>query len=198
MTDTVPTIDPPRTALLVMDYQVALLDSLEGADALLDGMAQAIADVRRAGGHIGFVRVAFADEDLAAMPATSRMAAAVATRGSTLHADAPTSAIHHRVAPQPGDIVVRKVRVGAFSTTDLAARLDALGVDTLVLAGIATSGVVLSTIRDASDRDYRVFVVADACADPDPEVHQFLIGKVFPRQAHIVTVADLPELLGLE
>ena len=197
MTDAVPTIDPRRAVLLVMDYQVALLDHLEGADELLDGLAEAIADMRRAGGHVGYVRVAFTDGDLAAIPATSRMAAAVATRATTLHADAPTSVIHDRVAPEPGDIVVRKVRVGAFSTTDLAAQLDALGVDTLLLAGIATSGVVLSTLRDASDRDYRVFVVADACADPDPEVHELLIGKVFPRQAHVVTLADLPGLLGL-
>ena len=197
MTDAVPTIDPHRTALLVMDYQVALLDPMEGADELLDGVAEAIAEVRRAGGHVGYVRVAFTDEDLAAIPATSRMAAAVATRGTALHAEAATSVIHDRVAPEPGDIVVRKVRVGAFSTTDLGAQLDALGIDTLLLAGIATSGVVLSTLRDASDRDYRVYVVADACADPDPEVHEFLIGRVFPRQAHVVTLADLPGLLGL-
>ena len=61
--------------------------------------------------------------------------------------------------------------------------------DTLVLAGISTSGVVLSTLRQAADLDYRLTVLADACADTDPEVHRVLTEKVFPRQA-LVTTAD--------
>ncbi|HEY3883138.1 MAG TPA: isochorismatase family protein, partial [Trebonia sp.] len=61
--------------------------------------------------------------------------------------------------------------------------------DTLVLAGISTSGVVLSTLRQAADLDYRLIVLEDACADRDDEVHRVLTGKVFPRQA-VVTTAD--------
>ena len=87
-------------------------------------------------------------------------------------------------------------RVGAFSTTDLDAQLRGRGIDTLILAGISTSGVVLSTVRDASDRDYRVLVLADATADPDPGVHEFLIGRIFPRQADVITVGELEGLLS--
>ena len=58
-----------------------------------------------------------------------------------------------------------------------------------MLAGISTSGVVLSTLRQAADLDYRITVLADACADPDPEVHRVLTEKVFPRQA-LVTTTD--------
>jgi nicotinamidase-related amidase len=60
----------------------------------------------------------------------------------------------------------------------------------LVLAGIATSGVVLSTLRQAADLDYRLTVLADGCLDADPEVHQVLLGKVFPRQAEVTGVAE--------
>jgi nicotinamidase-related amidase len=67
--------------------------------------------------------------------------------------------------------------------------LRAAGADTLVLAGIATSGVVLSTLRQAADLDYRLTVLADACADRDEEVHRVLTEKVFPRQA-LVTTTD--------
>ena len=56
--------------------------------------------------------------------------------------------------------------------------------------------MVLSTVRDASDRDYRVFVLADASADRDPEVHDFLTGKIFPARAHVITVADFDALLS--
>jgi len=91
---------------------------------------------------------------------------------------------------------VRKTRVGAFSTTDLDAQLKARSVTTLILTGISTSGVVLSTVRDAADRDYRLFVVADATADPQPDVHAMLIDKVFPGQAQVIEVADAERLLN--
>lgn len=90
---------------------------------------------------------------------------------------------------------MRKVRFGAFaSDTDLRAELRVRGVDTLVLAGLSTGGVVLTTLRQAADEDYRLFVLADATADPDPEVHRVLIEKVFPHQADIVTTAELTAL----
>ena len=153
--------------------------------------------MRRAGGHVGYVRVAFEDADLEAIPADQPDGrSAWRTSAEAFHNDSPTTAVHDRVAPQDGDIIVRKVRVGAFSTTDLDAQLRERGVDTLILAGISTSGVVLSTVRDASDRDYRVVVLADATADPEAEVHAFLIERIFPRQADVITVAELEGLLS--
>jgi nicotinamidase-related amidase len=99
------------------------------------------------------------------------------------------SEIHAAVAARPGDVVVTKHRVSAFAGTDLEIVLRANGIETLILTGIATSGVVLSTIRHAADADYRLIVVADCCADPDPEVHRVLIEKVFARPA-TVTMAE--------
>jgi nicotinamidase-related amidase len=196
MTETLPSLDPRRTALVVMDYQVALIDNFDERDALVASMAEAIATVRAAGGQVAYVRVAFEDADLEAVPATSMMAPTIATRGKDLHNDSPASAIHPGVAPEPGDIVVRKTRVGAFSTTDLHAQLQARGITTLVLAGISTSGVLLSTVRDAHDRDYRLLVLGDVSADPQPGVHDFLIERILPRQADVITVADLGGLLS--
>jgi nicotinamidase-related amidase len=186
-------IDPASTALLVMDYQPGILARLDDPDPLLSTVATAIAIVRARGGHVGYVRVAFTDEDLARIPERSPMAPA-AGRGAAMHADAPETQVHGRLAPHHGDIVVRKTRVGAFSTTDLDQQLRDRGITTLMLAGIATSGVVLSTIRDAADRDYRIVVLADACADRDPEVHAFLIEKIFPRQSQVTTVAQLDDM----
>ena len=78
----------------------------------------------------------------------------------------------------PGDIVVRKTRVGAFHGTDLDDRLRERGTDTVVLVGVQTSGVVLTAVREAADRDYRILVVADACADSDHDRHDFLLRRV--------------------
>ena len=165
---------------------------------LLGRVAQAIELVRNRGGQIGYVRVAFEDADYAAIPATSMMGTRVAGAGRAFHADSPSTAIDDRIAPQPGDMLVRKTRVGAFSTTDLDDQLRQRGVDTLLLAGLSTSGVLLSTVRDAHDRDYRVFVVADLSADPEPGVHDFLTQRIFPRQAYVITSADLDDLLAAD
>lgn len=190
-----PKLDPRRTALLVMDYQRGILSRIEDSDDLAAKARQAIDTLREAGATIGYVRVAFADEDLAAMPEDAPMARVKQMR-EAMHADSPASQIDERVAPQEGDIVVRKTRVGAFGTTDLDEQLRARGVDTLVLAGISTSGVTISTLCDAHDRDYRLFVLTDATADPDPEMHTFMIERYFPKRAEIIEVADLEALLA--
>jgi nicotinamidase-related amidase len=197
MTDAPSPIDPRHTALLVMDYQPGILSRLPDAETLLERTADAIDIVRRSGGQVGYVRVAFEDADYAAIPATNKMAANVAAAGEAFHSDSPTSAVDEQVAPQTGDIVVRKIRVGAFSTTDLDEQLRERGIDTLILAGLSTSGVVLSTVRDGADRDYRLLVLADACADPQPNVHEFLLEYVFPRQGDVITIAELPDLLAV-
>lgn len=188
-------IDPSTTALMVMDYQAGIVSSLPDAQPLLERANTAIADARDHGAHVGWVRVAFTDDDFDAIPPTSMFAAmATPERRAAMHADAPTSQIDSRLAPQHDDISVRKIRVGAFTTTDLAGQLARRGVDTLVLAGISTSGVVLSTVREAMDRDYRIVVLEDACADPEQATHEFLTGTLFPRHTTVTTVAGLHEL----
>jgi nicotinamidase-related amidase len=189
-------LDPRRTALLVMDYQPGILDRVEDADALAGRAATAIATMREAGSTIGYVRVAFTDADFDAMPDSAPMARVKQMPRGSMHADSPGTQVDPRVAPEDGDIVVRKTRVGPFGTTDLDEQLRGLGIDTLVLAGISTSGVLLSAVRDGHDRDYRLFVLADASADPDPENHELLTRKIFPRQAEVIEVADLEGLLG--
>ena len=77
-----------------------------------------------------------------------------------------------------------KHRISPFIGTDLETpKLRANGVDTLVLAGVHTSGVVLSTVRHAGDLDYRLVVVRDCCADPDAQLHAILLESVIARQA---------------
>lgn len=188
-------LDPRRTALLVMDYQVGLLHRVPDVGNLLDRVNTAIGEVRARGGHIGWVRVGFADADFDGIPASSVMARlATPDRRAELHAEAATSEIHGSLDRQPGDISVRKTRVGAFSTTDLGDQLQERGITTLLLAGISTSGVVLSTVREAMDRDYRIIVLDDASADPDPATHEFLTGTLFPRHAAVIDVDDVPKL----
>jgi nicotinamidase-related amidase len=94
------------------------------------------------------------------------------------------------ITPEGGDVVVTKRRVSAFTGSDLEVVLRAGEIRHLVLCGIATSGVVLSTVREAADKDYQLTVLADLCADTDAEVHSVLTGKVFTRQARVMSAAE--------
>jgi nicotinamidase-related amidase len=192
-TETVEPIDPSTTALLIMDYQNGIFERVENGDALLAGAKRAIDLVREHGGTIGYVRVGFADGEAPTGTMGQRIGREAAL--TMFHADSPATQIHDVIAPQSGDVVVRKTRVGPFGTTDLDEQLQAKGIDTLVLAGISTSGVVLSAVRDGHDRDYRLLVLSDLCADPQADVHEFLIERIFPRQAEVITSEELPGLL---
>jgi nicotinamidase-related amidase len=187
-------LDPKRTALLVMDFQQGIVQRMPDIEQLLERVRAAIADVREHGGTIGYVRVAFTEQDWAAIPATAMFSSVGQNR--LMHHEDPSTAIHDALAPEPGDIVVRKIRVGAMFTTDLDRQLRDHGIDTLVLAGLSTSGVVLSTVIEATDRDYKLYVLSDGTDDPDAEVRDFLLGKVFPRRAEIIDTGTLRALLG--
>ncbi|GAA1652050.1 cysteine hydrolase family protein [Actinoplanes couchii] len=171
-----------RTALLVMDVQPAVTDRYPDAD-YLPRLATAVGAARDAGLPVIFVVVGFR-AGAPEVAAHNRMFGGLAGR------DLPASPtdVHPAVAPLPGEAIVVKRRVSGFAGSDLDMLLRASGIDHLVLTGIATSGVVLSTLRQAADLDYRLTVLADGCLDNDPEVHRVLTGKVFPMQADVTTV----------
>jgi nicotinamidase-related amidase len=176
------------TALLVMDVQQSIVDRFAEDEGYLARLATAVEAARGAGIRVIYVTVAFR----AGYPEVSernKSFAAISGTGRFTEGD-PGSAIHPAVAPESGDVIVTKRRVSAFAGSDLEHVLRAGDIDSLVLAGIATSGVVLSTLRQAADLDYRLTVLADGCLDSDAEVHRVLLEKVFPRQADVVRVAD--------
>jgi nicotinamidase-related amidase len=183
------------TAIVILDYQPALLGFLADSDAFVTTACAAADALRDAGGKVAFVRVAFTEEDYARFPTTSVMGQRVKGNRPGLDAESPTAALHGGLAPHDTDWVLRKTRVGAFSTTNLDTILRSAGIDTVVLAGVHTSGAVLTTVREAHDLDYQVLVLADACADPDRDVHEFLIEHIIPRQGRIVATTQL--LAGL-
>jgi len=95
-------------------------------------------------------------------------------------------AIHPALGPEPGDIVITKHRVSAFVGTDLEMILRAKEIHTIVLFGIATSGVVLSRLLKACDADFQTIVIADCCTDSDAELHRALMDRFFPRRGQVV------------
>ena len=187
-------IDRTRTAVLIMDYQAEVVAGFAtDQDALVQRAAQVLTHARGAGLKVIYIVVSFRPGYPEVSPRNARFSAVRQTGRFVAQAG---SDVHPAVAPQPGDIIVAKHRVGAFAGTDLDMILRANDIETLVLFGIATSGVVLSTLRHAADADYRVVVLKDCCSDSDPEVHRVLVDKVFPRQATVSTAAEFLQALG--
>ena len=175
-----------ETSLLGMDIQNGLVARVpDSGEVLLATLARATTAARDHGIPVVYVRVAFRPGGAEISPRNRAFSALGTTTPMLL--DDPATQVHPAVAPEDGDVVVVKKRVSAFTGSDLEVVLRSLGATSLVLAGIATSGVVLSTLRQAADLDYGLTVLADGCADADPEVHRVLLEKVFPRQAAVVT-----------
>ena len=195
MDEAVPNVDAAQTALVLMDFQPAVLGTVAESDtaALLANAEKALTWARSAGLTVAHVRVAFQDADYRAIPQRNRAFAPL--RGGGMMADgSPECEIIESLRPQGDEIVVRKTRFGSFSTTNLSSRLREAGIESLILAGISTSGVVLSTVRDAADQDFQIYVLADACADGNPHVHSLLTEAVFPHQAYVISTAQLDQL----
>ena len=174
-------------ALLLMDFQAGVVERL-GTPEVVGAARTALEAARRHGLPVVFVRVGFRAGAPEASPRNKSFAAVTAR--PDMGQDDPGTQVVDDLAPTAQEVVVVKRRVSAFTGSDLEVVLRAAGVDHLVLSGIATSGVVLSTVREAADRDYGLTVLSDACADGDAEVHRVLTEKVFPRQADVLTVSQ--------
>jgi nicotinamidase-related amidase len=173
-------------ALLVMDVQGATVAMLkEDSEKLLDGLSKTIEVARNKNILVIYVVVGFR-KGYPEVSATNKGFTTLRTSGRNFDTEEGTK-VDARVAPQSNDIIVTKKRISAFAGSDLEVVLRANGIQHMVLTGIATSGVVLSTLREAADKDYQLTVLSDCCADADEEVHRVLTTKIFPRQADVIT-----------
>lgn len=137
-----------------------------------------------------FVRVAFRPGYPEASPANRGFSAIAKGRGDEFSEQSEATQVHPGLRPLPDAPIVLKKRVSASAGSDLDILLRSLEVTRIVLTGISTSVVVLSTLREASDRGYQLTVLSDGCADSDEEVHRVLITKIFPRQAEVTTIDE--------
>jgi nicotinamidase-related amidase len=169
-----------KTALLVMDVQHGIVDRLDNKDEYLAQLKATIDSAHQKHVLVIYVVVGFR----AGFPEVSSHNKSFSSLKESLSANLVDP--KPSVVPTKEDIVVVKRRVSAFSGSDLKVLLRARDIEHLVLTGIATSGVVLSTIREAADKDFQLTVLSDLCADFDAEVHSVLLEKVFPRQAEVM------------
>ena len=183
------------TMLLLCDYQNGIL-AMQG---LADGGAGLVATANRAADlargkniPVGFVRVAFraghpevCERNRLFKLVKQHNMLVDGTEGAALHSD---------LKVLEGEPVFTKTRAGAFSTTDLLAYLRANCITKLVLAGVATGGVILTTVREAFDLDFELTVLSDGCADRLQDQGDALIKLVLPNQCTVCTVEEWGQL----
>lgn len=172
-----------------MDYQDEIVASYDTA-ALVPRVNTVIAAARQAHVPVIFVVVGFRPGHPEISPANKGFSAAKQA-GRLVN---PT--VLSALGPLPTEPVAIKKRVSAFAGSDLDMLLRGYGARHLILCGISTSGVVLSTVRAAADMDFELTVISDCCADSDPEVHNLLLQKVLARQARITDAATIVAELG--
>jgi nicotinamidase-related amidase len=175
-----------KTALLLMDMQNAIINMAGGNPAFIGKVKQAKEAARKGGIPVIYVVVNFRPDFPEVSPRNKTFSRLKS--GAMQLIDNPTAMeIISELAPEKQDVVVTKRRVSAFAGSDLEVVLRAQGIEHIVLAGIAVSGVVLSTLREAADKDYEITVLSDCCFDSDEEVSRVLMEKVFTKQANVVT-----------
>jgi nicotinamidase-related amidase len=183
--------DIAHTAVVAMDCQAGIVSIYaKPPEEFVERASSVLRAARVAGIPVIHVQAGFR----AGLPeVSSRNKLFAAIKSSSQHQklfDGAAGAVHPALGPEPDDIVVTKHRVNAFTGTDLEMILRAKEIESIVLFGIATSGVVLSTLLHACDADYRVTVIADCCADLDAELYAVLLTRLFPQRAEILSAAE--------
>jgi nicotinamidase-related amidase len=188
-------INKASSALLVMDCQEGIVGALTPTERqrLMPVLQRAMASARSAGVPVIHVVVGFREGHpeigntgwFKTVKETGRM-----------KIGSPEAQICKEVLPQPGDLIVTKKRMSAFTGSDLEQVLKGRGITTIILTGVSSVGVVESTARDAVDMDLDIVVLGDGCADRDPVVNEAALKHLLPRIASVVNTEEFVTALG--
>ncbi|KWF03214.1 isochorismatase family cysteine hydrolase [Burkholderia pseudomultivorans] len=186
-----PAITPARTALLVMHYQTDILGLFPSVAPTLLANTRALCDAARAGGvAVYFANLRFSPGYPEVSP-LNKNGQGIKQLGLFID-DAPSP----ELARRDDEPLIVAHRASVFFGTDLQARLAAQRIDTLIMVGIASTGVVLSSVAHASDADFRLYTVKDCCYDPDPVVHEHLFATAFETRTTVLSLDDALRMLA--
>jgi len=187
----IPPIVPAQTALVVMHYQTDILGLFPSVAPALLANTRKLCDAARAKGvSVYFANLRFTPGYPEVSP-RNKNGQGIKQLGRFI--DDRTSP---ELGQQPHEPLIIAHRASVFFGTDLQVRLSAQGVDSLIMVGVASTGVVLSSVAHASDADFRLYTVKDCCYDPDPVVHEHLFATAFETRTTVLSLADALLLLA--
>ncbi|KVE32812.1 cysteine hydrolase [Burkholderia vietnamiensis] len=186
-----PPLVPAQTALIVMHYQTDILGLFPSVAPTLLANTRRLCDAARAGDvHVCFANLRFSPGYPEVSP-RNKNGQGIKQLGRFVD-DGPCP----ELGRLDGEPLIAAHRASVFFGTDLQARLVARGIDTLILVGIASTGVVLSSVAHASDADFRLYTVKDCCYDPDPIVHEHLFATAFETRTTVLSLEQALRLLA--
>lgn len=182
----------PRPALLLVDFARGYFDDRSPLRAPVEAARAKSAELAGIARQIGipviFTRVEYPlDRDAEPARLFRRKIAGLAC----WEVGNPMGAFTPELAPQTGDLIITKQFPSAFFDTNLAEQLRALKVDTVVVAGLTTSGCVRSSALDALCHGFAPLVVSDACGDRDVRIHEANLFDLGAKYADVVTTAEI-------
>jgi maleamate amidohydrolase len=191
MSSQIPAIAPAQTALVVMHYQTDILGLFPSVAPALLANTRKLCDAARAKGvSVYFANLRFSPGYPEVSP-LNKNGQGIKQLGLFVD-DQPSP----ELAQQANESLIIAHRASVFFGTDLEARLSAQGADSLIMVGIASTGVVLSSVAYASDADFRLYTVKDCCYDPDQVVHEHLFSTAFDSRTTVLSLADALLLLA--
>lgn len=183
-------LDPRTTALVLIDLQNAILSRETKPYTAVEVVerSRAMAEAFRARGAV-VVYVHVSLNEILSLPADEP---------TVLPKDVPAAAseIADAAGMQSGDLLISKRHWGAFAKTELESELRSRGIETVVLAGIATNMGVESTLRQGTGLGFAFVTVEDACSTFSPEMQDFAFKTIFPRLSHVRTTQQVLEALA--
>lgn len=200
------TLDPARTALIVVDLQNGFMAPGQPAEIpyareIVPSVNRIGQALRAAGGLVVYIQNTITDatqadwcvwfDNFTKGDFKQRMVAAFA-RGSFGHA------IYPELEVLPGDWTVEKQRFGAFveGSSTLHAQLQERGIDTLIIVGTATNVCCESTARNAMMMNYKVVFVSDANACRTDEEHNATLGNILALFGDVQSTDEVVAAIG--
>lgn len=178
----------PKSALIAVDLQKGVAGMFPRADALNEVV-----------GNTNRLARAFRENGLPVVLVVAAGRAPGRTdqpRGGPREMPPGATDLVPELSRDASDILLTKYTPGAFARTELEERLNALGVTQVVITGVATSGGVDSTARQAYELGFNVTLPTDAMRDGNPETHAATVAKVFPRIAEVCSTDDVLALMA--
>ena len=196
-----------RTALVVVDMQNGFCRS-EGSIAQLDldyarlaeaipGCVLLVSAARAAGVPVVFTRFVYRADFRDGGVLVEHFLPALADVNALVEGTWDMELVDE-LQPVEGDFVIDKNRCSSFYGTRLEPILTSMGIQRLIVAGVTTNMCVETTVRDASQRDYQVFVVADACGELEEERHRVSLRTMGFGFARVVGVSDVVDAWAKE
>lgn len=182
-----------RVAVISCDFEEDIIGRLADdiKKPMLANAAAVIATAREVGAPVHHVRVAFS-KGYPELPTDSRNKLFAGVRKAGKLVEGPGTAIVPEVAPAGEERTFVKRRIGFHTTTDLPQVLTESKIEHVVLMGVSTSGVIMSSVRTFADADVVVTVVSDAVADYGSQAAQdAMLNEIFPRTAFVTTAKEV-------